>query len=82
MIWELTFASDDNDDVLHLEVADGILRCCRCFELNPRDRLGFRHICWSAVWTKKDRDRNIWGGGEPHRNLRKLCSVMLTCKLV
>lgn len=79
--WEYTLGSDPDGDVLHLESADGILRHCRCFD-SDKTKLGFRHICWNAVFRKEEFSRGEWWYQEPYDGRRKLQSLIMTCKLM
>lgn len=78
--WEYILGSDSNGDVIHLESADGILRHCRCFD-DDKTKLGFRHVCWNAIFKKEKFSQGIWYSREPCDG-RKLQSLILTCKLM
>ena len=80
IIWEYAIGPEHENDVLHLEPADGILRYCRCYE-KDHTKLPFRHLCWKAIWTKELRDQNMWDSSEPTKT-RKIRSLLLTCGMV
>lgn len=47
IIWELLIGQEHENDVLHLQRVDGILRHRRCSS-EDHDMLPFRHSCWGV----------------------------------
>lgn len=80
IIWEHSLGHEHEYDVLHLRPSDGILRYNICYE-QDNTMLPFRHMCWDTYWTKADRDGSKWVPWEPI-GARKLCNLLLVCKLM
>lgn len=73
LIWEHAIGRENANDILHLEPVDGTLRHCRCHE-SDLSKVPLRHVCWSSVWRKEDRDQDIYSIWEP-RESRKIRSL-------
>lgn len=82
LIWEHLLGREADDDVLHLDLANGNLNYVRCFESKPCDKLGFRHQCWGVLWSREERKLGLRIHGEPKQHLRKLRPLLLSCKLM
>lgn len=81
VIWEHALGRADDNDVLHLDLAEGVLWHCRCFE-QDRTKLGFRHSCWSStMWFPEYRAERDYLPGEPRAG-RKLLALLLSCKIM
>lgn len=80
-IWQHVVGRENDKDVLHFELADGILRHNRCYE-RESTLPGFKHDCWKAAWRKSFRQWAL-GGKEPVGHRRPiLLPLLFTCKLV
>ncbi|KAI5360380.1 hypothetical protein Slin15195_G083040 [Septoria linicola] len=82
MIWEYALAPDSERDVLHIDLGDGNLKQVRCYESVDHNMLGFRHQCWHTVWTREKRNQRFWADNEVIDGIRKIRSLLLTCKLL
>jgi hypothetical protein len=71
LIWERVVGSEDDRDVLHLELADGILRHNRCYERRG-DLPNCKHDCWTAAWRKSYRVGRARGNNEPENHRRAI----------
>ena len=80
LIWKHVVGSENDRDVLHLELADGILRYNRCYERDS-GLPDFRHDCWTAPWRKSFR-RAGRGRNEPDNHRRAILPLLFTCKLM
>jgi hypothetical protein len=80
LIWEHVLGSESDRDVLHLELADGILRHNRCYE-RESGLPDFQHDCWTAPWRKSFRARGL-GNKEPKNHRRAILPLLFTCKLM
>jgi hypothetical protein len=80
LIWEHVVGRENDEDVLHLELADGILRYNRCYE-RESGLPNFRHACWTAPWRKSFRARGV-GHKEPKNHRRAILPLLFTCKLM
>ncbi|KXS99433.1 hypothetical protein AC578_8141 [Pseudocercospora eumusae] len=81
VIWEYVLGPKDENDVLHLDLADGTLWHCRCFD-QDRIKLGFRHFCWSStMWFPEYRAERDHLPGEPRAG-RRLLALLLSCKVI
>jgi hypothetical protein len=81
LIWQHVVGSEDDRDVLHLELADGILRHNRCYE-HRSDLPNCKHACWTAAWRKSFRVGGAMGNGEPKNHRRAILPLLFTCKLM
>ncbi|KAF2722594.1 hypothetical protein K431DRAFT_41689 [Polychaeton citri CBS 116435] len=80
LIWEHVVGSEDDRDVLHLELADGILRHNRCYE-RESGLPDFQHDCWSSPFRKSFRARGR-GNKEPENHRQAILPLLFTCKLI
>ncbi|KXT10261.1 hypothetical protein AC579_6613 [Pseudocercospora musae] len=81
VIWEYVLGPEDENDVLHLDLAEGRLWHCRCFD-QDRIKLGFRHSCWSStMWFPEYRAERDYLPGEPRAG-RRLLALLLSCKVI
>ncbi|SMR45606.1 unnamed protein product [Zymoseptoria tritici ST99CH_1E4] len=80
IIWEFAMGREFEDDILHLQPVEGILRHCRCFVADRTD-LSITHICWRTLWRREDLDSGIRNTREP-LDCRKIRSLLLTCRLI
>lgn len=80
LIWAHVIGRENDQDVLHLNLADGILRYNRCYE--PESELPvFQHSCWGASWRKSFRVGGLRGNGEPIGHRYAILPLLFTCKL-
>jgi len=81
LIWEHVVGRSHDGDVLHIELADGILRHYRCYE--PDSELPvFQHNCWRAPWRKSFRQGPLRGVKEPPNHRYAFLPLLFTCKLM
>ena len=80
LIWEHVVGRENDRDVLHLELADGILRYNRCYQ-RESELPDFRHDCWTAPWRNTFRARGR-GKNEPQNHRRAILPLLFTCKLM
>lgn len=80
LIWEHALGGEN--DVLHLELADGTLRHNRCYQEERQRRPCYEHDCWTAPWRKSWRSGPKRGINEPENHRRALLPLLLTCKLM
>lgn len=75
-IWEAVVGGE----VLHLELADGILRYNPCFQRDSTLPV-FQHDCWGAAWRKSFR---WWAqaNNQPEGYRPAVLPLLFTCKLV
>lgn len=83
-IWTLVLGSQNSKDVLHLELADGIVKYNRCLEARRYTRIGFYHECWTATcWSEAER-AEYRAVVEQHTGtaakLPQLTALLFTCK--
>lgn len=83
LIWEYALGPDSDQDVLHIELADGTLRHNRCYERDS-EFFAFQHNCWSAAWRMSFRKGGAKGRREPKgkERYRAMLPLLLTCKLM
>ncbi|KXT18046.1 hypothetical protein AC579_4576 [Pseudocercospora musae] len=69
------------EDVLHLDLGNGILRCASCREEDER-KLGFKHQCWqdAIFWSQFERAGYHWLLNQEPAGRRT--NLLLTCKLI
>lgn len=80
-IWRHVVGRENDEDVLHFELADGILRHNRCYQRESTSP-GFQHNCWRAAWRKSFRPWAL-GGKQPVDHRRPVLFPLLsTCKLM
>lgn len=86
IIWTKVLGRRDNDDVLHLDLADGVVKYQRCSELTFSEQFGFRHHCWStSPWTAVERksfEEAVRQQFSQEPDWPQLTSLLLTCKLM
>ncbi|GIZ48430.1 hypothetical protein CKM354_001149000 [Cercospora kikuchii] len=82
IIWEYVLDVSEPNGVLHLDIRDGTLRYCNCFE-RDLTKLGFRHICWgSRTWHQREGEEDANFNAAEHWGARRLLGPLLTCKLI
>jgi len=81
LIWQHVLGPEDDGEVLHIELADGILRHNRCYQPGSENP-GFQHDCWKSAWRKSFRAGGMRGRGEPVGHRRPILPLLFTCKLM
>jgi hypothetical protein len=64
LIWEHIVGPKDAQDVLHIEVGDGILRQNRCYQ-QSNTAPGFQHDCWTSPWRESCRKGSVKSQSQP-----------------
>lgn len=82
LIWEDVVGGEDDSDVLHLELADGILRHNRCYQRERQSLPCYQHDCWTAAWRKSFRVGGMRGENEPKNHRCAVLPLLFTCKLM
>lgn len=82
LIWAHVVGREDDTDVLHIEIADGILRYNHCYQREV-DLLGFQHRCWTQPFRKWMRALAVKGDQQPEGHRRRtILPLLFTCKLM